>query len=266
MKRHEFRILGPLEVRSGDGLLELGGRRQRTLLAFLLLNGNSVVSSERIVDAVWGEHPPATARNALQVGVHGIRKALGSERVITQGAGYRLALEPDELDLERFLALGERAREEPLEDAAATLREALAFHRGTCPRGPRRASIRRRRAQARRGASAGGARAADRRRPGSRSRGRARRRAARPRRRAPVPRAAAGAADARPLPIGQAGRRARAVPGRSVDLRRGTRPRSIARAGRAPGGHAEAGREPGAAGRRALRFEPPGAAPPARRT
>ena len=130
MKRHEFRILGPLEVHSGEGVLELGGQRQRTLLAFLLLNGNSVVSSERIVDAVWGEDPPATARNALQVGVHGIRKALGAERVLTQGTGYRLALEPDELDLERFLALGERARQERLEDAAATLREALALHRG----------------------------------------------------------------------------------------------------------------------------------------
>ncbi len=130
MKRHEFRILGPLEVRSGEGVLELGGQRQRTLLAFLLLNGNSVVSNERIVDAVWGEDPPATARNALQVGVHGIRKALGAERVVTQGTGYRLALDADELDLERFLALAERARQERLEDAGATLREALALHRG----------------------------------------------------------------------------------------------------------------------------------------
>ena len=54
MKRHDFRILGPLEVRAGDDLLELGGPRQRTLLEFLLLNRNRVVSSERIVDAVWG--------------------------------------------------------------------------------------------------------------------------------------------------------------------------------------------------------------------
>ncbi len=131
MKRHDFQILGPLEVRCGDDPLELGGPRQRTLLAFLLLNGNRVVSSEQIVDAVWGEDPPASARNALQVGVHGIRKAVGAERVVTQGAAYRLALEPDELDLERFLALGERARREHVEDAAATLREALALHRGT---------------------------------------------------------------------------------------------------------------------------------------
>ncbi len=130
MKRLEFRILGPLEVRSGEGVLELSGRRQRALLGFLLVNGNSVVSRERIVEAVWGEHPPASARNALQVGVHGLRKALGAERVVTQGTGYRLALEPDELDLERFLALTERARQEHQEDAASTLRQALELHRG----------------------------------------------------------------------------------------------------------------------------------------
>jgi predicted ATPase/DNA-binding SARP family transcriptional activator len=130
LKPHEFRILGPLEVRSDEGVLEVSGRRQRALLGFLLVNGNSVVSRERIVEAVWGEHPPASARNALQVGVHGLRKALGAERVVTQGTGYRLALEPDELDLARFLTLTERARQERQEDAAATLRQALELHRG----------------------------------------------------------------------------------------------------------------------------------------
>jgi len=50
----EYRLLGPLEVRAGDGPLPLGGRKQRALLALLLLNANRVVSRERLVDGLWG--------------------------------------------------------------------------------------------------------------------------------------------------------------------------------------------------------------------
>ena len=123
-------MLGPLEVVSEDSVIDLGGPRQRTLLAFLALNANRVVPRERIIDALWGERPPRTAKNALQVAVHGLRRALPADRVQTHGPGYRLQLDADELDLDRFARLVERARTEDPSRAAATLREALDLHRG----------------------------------------------------------------------------------------------------------------------------------------
>ena len=92
MTRHEFRILGALEVTSDAGDVDLGAPRQRALLALLALNGNRVVPRDRIIDALWGDAPPRTARNSLQVAVHGLRKALGADRVERRGTGYRLAL------------------------------------------------------------------------------------------------------------------------------------------------------------------------------
>jgi predicted ATPase/DNA-binding SARP family transcriptional activator len=103
--RFEFRLLGPLEVESDGAVLPVGGPRQRALLAFLLLHANEVVRRERLIDALWGEQPPARAQNALQVAVHGLRRVLGPERVETVGDGYRLHVEPDELDLARVQEL-----------------------------------------------------------------------------------------------------------------------------------------------------------------
>jgi predicted ATPase/DNA-binding SARP family transcriptional activator len=123
-------VLGPLEVTTRERSLALGGPRQRALLALLLLRANEVVSRDRIVDALWGERPPAAAVNALQVAIHGLRRILGAERVVTHGTAYRLHVEPDELDLARFERLVERAAHERPSDAAVTLREALALHRG----------------------------------------------------------------------------------------------------------------------------------------
>ena len=120
----EFRLLGPLEVLGDDGVpVPLGGRRPRALLARLLLEPNAVVSTDRLMDAVWGESPPASAQSALQVHVHAVRQALGAERIETRPPGYRLRVEPDELDVERFHALVARG------DAAA-LAEALSLWRG----------------------------------------------------------------------------------------------------------------------------------------
>ena len=129
-KRFGFRVLGPLEVTADGEPLSLGSPQQRVVLALLLLNANSVVPRGSMIDALWGDSPPATATNALQVAVHGLRKILGSERVVTQGTGYRLEVRPGELDLDRFLELGERARDEHSAAAAQTLREALVLSRG----------------------------------------------------------------------------------------------------------------------------------------
>jgi predicted ATPase/DNA-binding SARP family transcriptional activator len=82
--------------------VDLGGPKQRALLVELLLHEGEVVSREHLIDAIWGEEPPASARTSLQVYVHGLRRALGPERIETRGTGYRLAFDPDELDAQRF--------------------------------------------------------------------------------------------------------------------------------------------------------------------
>jgi DNA-binding SARP family transcriptional activator len=129
-KRVEFRLLGPLEVEQDGRVLAVGGRRQRPLLAVLLLHANTVVPRDRLIDAVWGETPPETAANALQVAVHALRKLLGAVRIVTQGGGYLLRVDAGELDVGRFGALIEQARKEAPTEAAETLREALSLRKG----------------------------------------------------------------------------------------------------------------------------------------
>jgi len=99
----EFRLLGPLEVVDDDGVvLPLGGPRPRALLAQLLLHPNEVVSTDRLIDGTWGETPPASATNALQVHIHSLRSAIGADRIVTRTPGYLLRVEAGELDAERF--------------------------------------------------------------------------------------------------------------------------------------------------------------------
>ncbi len=113
----EFRILGPLEVRDGEGnRASLQGPRQCALLAVLLLHANEWVSVEQLVDELWSDGKPQTALNALQVHVSHLRKLLGvgptgsNGRLVTERGGYRLELGPDELDAERFERLVAEAR------------------------------------------------------------------------------------------------------------------------------------------------------------
>jgi DNA-binding SARP family transcriptional activator len=132
LTRLEFRILGPLEVADGDVVVPLGGARQRALLAILLLNANEVVSSDRLIDELWGERSPDSGRTALQVRVSQLRKALGraGAALLTRPPGYVLELDPEQLDLHQFERLvGEADTADPA-TAAAKLREALALWRG----------------------------------------------------------------------------------------------------------------------------------------
>lgn len=134
----EFRLLGPLEVAEGDRTVRLGAPRQRAVLAMLVLAAPEVVSTDRLVDGLWGEHPPKSPLGALQVHVHGVRKTLCDvsdvELVERVPPGYRLAITADETDIGRFTMLQRRARDERLRDdqaaAAATLAEALGLWRG----------------------------------------------------------------------------------------------------------------------------------------
>ena len=130
----EFRILGVLEVREGESRIPLGAGKQRALLVLLLLHANEVVATERLIDELWGESPPETARKAVQVYVTRLRKVVGAERIRTHEPGYVLELDSDDLDLHRFERLVEEARQmrQDGEDARATevLREALALWNG----------------------------------------------------------------------------------------------------------------------------------------
>ena len=111
----EFRILGPLEVVEDGHVLDVGGAKQRALLAFLLLHANEVVSTDRLIEALWEDEPPETAQKALQVYVSQLRKTLGRERIMTREPGYVLPVEEGEFDLERFQRLaGEGKLEEAL--------------------------------------------------------------------------------------------------------------------------------------------------------
>jgi DNA-binding SARP family transcriptional activator len=106
----DFRILGALEVSADGGApIDLGGGKQRALLAALLVHANEVVASDRLVDYLWGEHPPATAPKALQVHVSQLRKQLGEGVVETCAPGYLLRADDDQLDARRFEALLEDA-------------------------------------------------------------------------------------------------------------------------------------------------------------
>jgi DNA-binding SARP family transcriptional activator len=126
----EFRILGPLEVEEEGRLLNLGGAKQRSVLAFLLLHANDVVSRDRLIDHLWGGSPPETAQTALQVHVSQLRKILGRETIVTRAPGYSIQIGAGELDLDRFERLVDEARRQEPAEAATTLRAALALWRG----------------------------------------------------------------------------------------------------------------------------------------
>jgi DNA-binding SARP family transcriptional activator len=128
----QFRILGLLEVVDGDSVVRLAGVKQRALLALLLLNVNEVVSSDRLIEALWGEHLPVSGAKALQVRVSQLRKALGAAGsvVVTRAPGYRLQLDGEQFDLARFERLVAEADDADPIAAAAKLREALTLWRG----------------------------------------------------------------------------------------------------------------------------------------
>ena len=130
----EFRILGPLEVWDEDGEVSLGGPKPRALLAGLLLHPNEVVSTERLIDELWGEDSPEDAAAALRVNVSRLRKALPQDVLATRSPGYVLRIEPDELDLDRFERLVDEGRSLLARglaaDASVRLRDALSLWRG----------------------------------------------------------------------------------------------------------------------------------------
>ncbi|HET7047361.1 MAG TPA: BTAD domain-containing putative transcriptional regulator [Solirubrobacteraceae bacterium] len=131
----EFRILGPLEVVEDDEPLALGGPKQRALLGILILHRGELLSGERLVDELWGEHPPATAAKTLQGYISRLRKTLGAHVLHTRGRGYVLVLGSGQLDLDRFERLAREGLAALAAGDAATalhrLQEALGLWRGS---------------------------------------------------------------------------------------------------------------------------------------
>src|SRR4249919_3463118 len=111
----DFRILGSVEAWRDGEQLQLGGRKQRAVLTLLLLDPGHVVSTDRLVDALWGERPPRTAATSLQNFVSQLRKALGASLLATKAAGYQLDVSPDHVDLWCFRKLVDEARGQPAE-------------------------------------------------------------------------------------------------------------------------------------------------------
>jgi len=126
----QFRILGPLEVVDEGTAVVLGGQKQRALLAILLINAGEVVSTDRLLDELWGERPPRTAREALQNMVSQLRKVLPPSVLVTRAPGYKLELEDAQLDSRHFEQLVADAASRDARSRSQLLREALAIWRG----------------------------------------------------------------------------------------------------------------------------------------
>jgi DNA-binding SARP family transcriptional activator/class 3 adenylate cyclase len=137
----QFKLLGPLEVVDKGRSLPLNGNKQRATLGFLLLHGNSVIATSRILKALWPDNMPATGRKMLQNAVSGLRGMFSSygegpdaALLLTHAPGYLLRVEPERVDLSRFHSLVNSGRADlaagSWEQAARTLRNALALWRG----------------------------------------------------------------------------------------------------------------------------------------
>jgi predicted ATPase/DNA-binding SARP family transcriptional activator len=129
-----YGILGALELEDGAGAIRLNARKQRVLLICLLLRANEIVSTDELVEALWGSEPPRSASKLLQMYVSQLRRVLDDGALETRPPGYVLHVEPDELDASRFEHTLDDAREAlaggnaPL--AASLFRRALALWRG----------------------------------------------------------------------------------------------------------------------------------------
>jgi DNA-binding SARP family transcriptional activator len=132
-------LLGPLDLRVGAQQIRVGGNRQRTILAMLAMTPGRVVSMDRLIEAVWSDAPPATARTQIAICVVSLRKAFEEhdvERAVlaTASPGYQLQVEPDQVDVTRFVeAMGTAAELAKRGDTTAAVdrvTQALALWRG----------------------------------------------------------------------------------------------------------------------------------------
>ena len=133
----QFRVLGPLEVESQGRLVPIAAAKERTLLALLLLRANAPVSRDRLIDELWGESPPPTARHTLEAYVSRLRRTLTAAgdgaHIETQPGGYLFRVGGDQLDalrFERLVGEGKRALRADPREADLKLTRALELWRG----------------------------------------------------------------------------------------------------------------------------------------
>lgn len=134
----EFRVLGALEVSANGRQLGPGGARQQIVLAVLLLNANRSVTLDRLVEAIYDDEPPATARAQVQICISALRRLINkdghAEMIVTTRQGYTLRAPTESIDAHRFDSLVGRARkareQKHLEEAISHYRSALALWRG----------------------------------------------------------------------------------------------------------------------------------------
>lgn len=130
----EFRLLGPVEAIIDDKSVTIAGPRQEIVLALLLLEHDHVVSVQRLIDALWGDDPPRTAKSQVQITISSLRQLLSADIIVTRSHGYLISIQPDALDLARYEALtgsaSRAAAEQRPIDAVNDLRAALDLWRG----------------------------------------------------------------------------------------------------------------------------------------
>src|SRR5580692_3099371 len=133
----KFRLLGPLEVRAGEGWKGIGAPKWRSVLAALLINAGQVVPADFLISEVWGDTPPDTAANLISIYVLRLRRLLGdadSGLLVTRAPGYQLRLAPADTDAQLFEAMVRDGRRTftagDAEGAARALTEALDLWHG----------------------------------------------------------------------------------------------------------------------------------------
>src|SRR5579875_1481904 len=132
-----FRILGPLEVQTGGAWTSIGAAKWRAVLARLLLSAGQIVSTDTLIDELWGDEPPARATNLVSIYVLRLRRLIGDtdgKIIVTRAPGYQLRLAADDLDAQQFgLLLGQGRQAltngDP-QQAAKLLTDALSLWRG----------------------------------------------------------------------------------------------------------------------------------------
>src|SRR4051794_7211148 len=127
-----FRVLGPLEAEGADGLVHVSGRKERAVLAYLLVHAGRAVSADELVTAVWGDDAPPSATKSLQVRLSVLRGNLGADGSLVrrEGSGYRLAVAPEAIDARVFEQLVDEAVRQSPHATLETLDRALALVRG----------------------------------------------------------------------------------------------------------------------------------------
>ncbi|MFD5245504.1 BTAD domain-containing putative transcriptional regulator [Amycolatopsis sp. NPDC058340] len=129
----EFRVLGAVEAWAGGVPVDLGSPKQRLVLAVLLLEAGKPVPRDRIIDLLWPEEPPASARNTVQALVSRLRavfRGAGGPEIVSEGTRYLLKVDARQVDLHRFTELTAQARDADDETAVELLDEALGLWRG----------------------------------------------------------------------------------------------------------------------------------------